>query len=828
MQHFATTSLREREEPDLQTLRETLLAPGPLSSQDILEIQPHILLAEAGINKYSVEIDGLSRLLHLLATEKDELEGKRDELARIHAGAIWRCAPISRLVPDVLTEIFCFVRDTNEYSLRDYDSAILPLAHTCRLWRHVAFSQPLLWASIKVCFIRWWQDKDDPAFHNRVARAVKFHLDRSGDALLSICIECDPCSACDALLAVRHRWRECHIRKFNNERDVRLQPAHYPSLEHLELELYQGTHASFKDSPLLRSYSGPIVDVHLPWRQLTRLTIVHDISSGNLLAPVLNECGGLEYLKFDLSDIAAQRGSTTAMSTTFHLPMLRQLILTCLEWKTTISRVLLCVEAPALESLEICVKMESDILVGVADALAEFLSHCGALRALSLKNVPIGRRDLHRVLEYVTNVERLVWWDLGKCTSTALLKMLAAPPPPQPVNNDLGDIFEDHVLPFPHLGDDEDSGDDGDGDSSSDDSIDGFDGSLLPRLSCLEISGGLSPREQLMLIEHAVVSRTLRRDDPTDVAPLRHVVLELLGAGKVEQHVQSAVTNGLPSINRAKHAHAALDPNHHHRKRLPSRALFLSFSAAFPPFTGADNMSRYNDPKTMFPEATLCMQTLSHTDRLSIDCYGIYDRLKPLQSRPALLEVTQDTLRYVGNYVVCLADAMKACYRVFLAIGHAIQSDVTSPESDLAAIYERCDIYARFLDELTSMANSTIRAVDNLQRRVEKELSYPPGIHYLMMHALGPSFWQEREVALTEVPPILDVVREDVKGIAALVTELKLHAKAMRERFSIVQLGQIKALPAQVRHDVKVLVQLSLNNLPVWANTVGVHGSCIL
>ena len=68
-------------------------------------------------------------------------------------------------------------------------------------------------------------------------------------------------------------------------------------------------------------------------------------------------------------------------------------------------------------------------------------------------------------------------------------------------------------------------------------------------------------------------------------------------SGKVEQHVQSAVTDGLPSIDRAKHAHAALDPNHHHRERLPSRALFSSFSAAFPTYKGADNMRTYNKPE---------------------------------------------------------------------------------------------------------------------------------------------------------------------------------------------------------------------------------------
>ncbi|KAL1682083.1 hypothetical protein EV122DRAFT_287356 [Schizophyllum commune] len=744
--------------PDLESAKEKLLVFDPLSAQDIDDIQPYLSRVEAEINKYSAEIDGLSRLLHLLTQEKDELENKRGDLERIRAGAIWRCAPISRLVPDILTEIFSFVRDANEYSLRNCESAIIPLAHTCRLWRHVAFSQPSLWVSIEVWFVRYWHDKDDvdQAFQDRVIRAVRFHLDRSGDALLSICIECDPCSACDALLAVRHRWRECRIRKLNNASDACLQPAHYPSLEHLELDLYQGTHASFEDSPRLRSYSGPIVDIHLSWRQLTRLSIMNGIPSGDLLASVLSECNGLEFLKFDLSDIGAQGRSAIAMSTTFHLPMLRQLVLTCWDWRTAVSRVLLCVVAPVLESLEICVRMETDVLVGVADVLLEFLSRCVALRALTLKNIPLGRRDLRHVLGYVTNVERLVWWDLGQCTSADLLKMLSPPPPPQPIPDD--------------------SATDNDGDS-----IDGFDGTVLPRLSYLEISGGLSPREQLKLIEHAVVSRTLQRDDPTGVAPLRHVVLELLGA-----NCQSCLANDQRAIN-------------------------------------TDGASQ-----TMYPEATLCMQTLSHTDRLSIDCYGIYDRLKPLQSRPALLEVTQDTLRYVGNYVVCLADAMKACYRVFLAIGHAIQSATTSPESDLAAIYEQCDFYARLLDELTSMESPVVRAVDTLQRRVEKDLSYPPGIHFLVMDALGPDFWGERERALTKVPPVLDVVRQDVQSIAALIRELKLLAQATRERFSVVQLGESKALPPEVRHEVRVLVGLSLSNLPVWADTVRVHGSCIL
>ncbi|KAL1734627.1 hypothetical protein EV714DRAFT_174707, partial [Schizophyllum commune] len=178
-----------------QNLKRTLLAFNPLSAQDLNDIQRYLLHAEAEVNKYSAEIDGLSRLLHLLAKERDELEGKKGELERIRAGVVWRCAPISRLVLNILTEIFCFVRDANENLLRDYESAILPLAQTCRLWRRVALSRPLLWTSIRLCNVNCCRRRADTHFQDRIARAVQFHLDRSGDALLSIRIECHRCSA---------------------------------------------------------------------------------------------------------------------------------------------------------------------------------------------------------------------------------------------------------------------------------------------------------------------------------------------------------------------------------------------------------------------------------------------------------------------------------------------------------------------------------------------------------------------------------------------------------------------------------------------------------
>ncbi|KAI5888071.1 uncharacterized protein SCHCODRAFT_02589949 [Schizophyllum commune H4-8] len=818
-QSLATSSLTGREEPDLQTVKDTLLAVFPLSPHDILDVQPYLLRAEPEITNYQAEIDRVS--LHSRTERFVELERKRNELARIHGDAVWRCAPISRLVPDILTEIFCFVRDADEYSLRDCKSVILPLAQTCRLWRQVAFSHPLLWASIKVCSIRWWEDHDDPGFHDHVARAVRFHLDRAGDVSLSICIECNPCSACDALLAVRHRWRECCIRKLTGESDARVQPAHYPSLEHLELDLYQASH-TFEDSPRLRSYKGHIVDIYLPWRQLTRLTIVQDIPSDELLASVLSECGGLEFLKFDLC-MGIEQSQPIAIHTRFNLPSLRQLNLTCWNWRAMASHILLSVAAPALESLEFCVRMESDILVGVVDPLAEFLSHCVALRALTLKNILLGRHDLHRVLGYVTNVEHLVWWDLGKCTSANLLRMLSPPPPPRPVPDGAGDVCEDPILPFPHLVANEDSESDDDGDLDND-PMDGFGGALLPRLSYLEISGGLSPREQLKLIEHAVVSRALRRDDSTDVPPLRHVILELIGASESCDSWSAALLNRqLPGVQLMS-ARAALDLNHHHSQ--PPSFSWPNPRLLIPRYIAQHTMTGYDKPKFMFPEVPLCRQMVLHTSNITNDCYRIQYRLSGLGSRRGLRGIAHITLRGVGNHVLCVADTIDACFQVFLAIRRAIGSADTPIESDLETIYSRYETFIRLLDKLTSMEHPTIRNLDSLQQYIDKKLAYPPIVHTLVMR-ITPN-WSHRTIVLTQVPPLICAVRTSMKDIAALTADLTIQGRAMHERFALPRLAEVKALPAGVRDEVGWLFSQSLSGLAFWGDDAKVHGSVIL
>ncbi|KAL1663499.1 hypothetical protein GGG16DRAFT_66820 [Schizophyllum commune] len=811
--------------PDLESAKEKLLSFDPLSAEDINDIQPHLSRAEAEINKYSAEIDGLSRLLHLLAKEKDELEAKKGDLERIRAGVLWRCAPISRLVPDILTEIFCLVRDACEYSLRDYKSAILPLAQTCRLWRHVSFSQPLLWASIGLHHdMPFWPEGEDPSFDNRVARAVGFHLEKSGNALLSVCIECDNCPACDDLLAVRHRWRECRTLIFSDASVVRLQQAYYPSLEHLELELFHAAHA-FEDSPRLRSYSGPIFDTHLPWRQLARLSIMKGIPSSDLLASVLREGSRLEYLKFDLSSIAVQRRSTIATRITFHLPMLRQLVVTCWDWKEIVSRVLLCVVAPALESLELCVVLESDILVGVADVLQEFLSRCVALRALTLKNVPLYRRDLHRVLEYVANVERLVWWDLGHCTSADLLRILSPPPLPHPMPDDVDDLFEDSVLPCPNLGDDEVRV----GNPLADDNyINGFEGTVLPRLTYLEISGGLSPFQQVELLEHMLVSRALRRDRTTDVTPLRHVILELLDECALDDSTRGRMSAMLGSLTIREDVDKGRGIFAYEESESDEQPLPLStvFPNPRPPTVLIPNPT--TSFQALLPELELCIKISGVSWDIGRLVYKIRSRVVDAHPKGTLPEPGQTCLRRLADYVTCAADTILAYHEIFRGIRVAITSTDTSLDSDVLAIYERYDDFLRMQDVLASLEGPVMQSLHGLGEYVIQEFSYPPGIHFFVMRVLGPDSWGCREIALQEVPPLLDASRTCLKQLKDLAAQLRMCAGAMRTRFSLVRLSEIRALTDEVRGKLDLLVVRASGDLPSLASSIRSDGRIIL
>ncbi|KAI5888064.1 uncharacterized protein SCHCODRAFT_02705342 [Schizophyllum commune H4-8] len=238
-------------------------------------------------------------------------------------------------------------------------------------------------------------------------------------------------------------------------------------------------------------------------------------------------------------------------------------------------------------------------------------------------------------------------------------------------------------------------------------------------------------------------------------------------------------------------------------------------------------MFGYDNPQATFPEVQLCREMIRHTFNISNDCYRIRYRIAALHAQLVISETAQDTLRCVGNYVLCVSDTIDACFQLFLAIRRTIESNDISLESGLATIHDRYRSFIQLLAELASMEDPTLRSLDCLQNYIDTKLSYPPVVHTLVMRVLGLN-WSHREIVLTQVPPLLNAARTSVKDIAALTAELTVQGTAMTERFALSRLGEVKTLPAQARSEVGWLFSQSFGGLPFWADKAKVHGSCIL
>ncbi|KAL1742230.1 hypothetical protein HDZ31DRAFT_66172 [Schizophyllum fasciatum] len=208
------------------------------------------------------------------------------------------------------------------------------------------------------------------------------------------------------------------------------------------------------------------------------------------------------------------------------------------------------------------------------------------------------------------------------------------------------------------------------------------------------------------------------------------------------------------------------------------------------------------EPKTLVPEVQSCGEIASLTSSLASSAAKARYLLSRVRSDCVVPEPAQESLRGLSEYSRLAGDAISAFLGVFSALRLAITSDNTALESDLSSIYDRYHHFVQLLDQIASLEAYNLQVLDNLEQHIVREFSHPPIIHFFIMRVLSSEVWSEREIALTEVPPLLDVIRAQVKAIAQLAVELRLYARALRERFSAAYLGEIKALPVEANGQV--------------------------
>ena len=166
--------------------------------------------------------------------------------------------------------------------------------------------------------------------------------------------------------------------------------------------------------------------------------------------------------------------------------------------------------------------------------------------------------------------------------------------------------------------------------------------------------------------------------------------------------------------------------------------------------------------QALLPELELCIKISGVSWDIGRLAYKIRSRVVDAHPKGTLPEPGQTCLRRLADYVTCAADTILAYHEIFRGIRVAITSTDTSLDSDVLAIYERYDDFLRMQDVLASLEGPVMQSLHGLGEYVIQEFSYPPGIHFFVMRVLGPDSWGCREIALQEVPPLLDASRMGV------------------------------------------------------------------
>ncbi|KAL1734628.1 hypothetical protein EV714DRAFT_268760 [Schizophyllum commune] len=232
--------------------------------------------------------------------------------------------------------------------------------------------------------------------------------------------------------------------------------------------------------------------------------------------------------------------------------------------------------------------------------------------------------------------------------------------------------------------------------------------------------------------------------------------------------------------------------------------------------------------QALLPELELCIKISGVSWNIGSLAYKIRSRVVDAHQQGILPEPGQTCLRRLADYVTCAADTILAYHEIFRGIRVAINSTDTSLDSDVLAIYERYDDFLRMQDVLASLEGPVMQSLHGLGEYVIQEFSYPPGIHFFVMRVLGPDSWGCREIALQEVPPLLDASRTCVKQLKDLAAQLRACAGAMWTRFSLVRLSEIRALTDEVRGKLDLLVVRASGDLPSLASSIRSDGRIIL
>jgi hypothetical protein len=157
---------------------EVLVSPVPeLLRSDIILSASQERIVRATISAAQSHISQIDDEIARLQKSLENLEHKRDALLAYSKAHIPLVAPVRRLPPEILSEIFIHCVGTNcfdsftQFSLPRLDNTPLLLGSICSKWRSISLSTPRLWASFSLTIWPRYLKHDIPLAKTWLARA---------------------------------------------------------------------------------------------------------------------------------------------------------------------------------------------------------------------------------------------------------------------------------------------------------------------------------------------------------------------------------------------------------------------------------------------------------------------------------------------------------------------------------------------------------------------------------------------------------------------------------------------------------------------------------
>ncbi|KAJ3516485.1 hypothetical protein NLJ89_g1086 [Agrocybe chaxingu] len=282
------------------------------TDDEVLEIKNLISVPLVQVAQIKEKMAQIKREISDLQQQYDAWEGTCASILREASVKDYQAllAPIRRLPPEILQQIFLFTIPDNHYAVVSPNDAPVSLTHTCGRWRRIAVKMPSLWTSVHVSIPS--QIIEDPDYVKRAidarVSALKRWIKRSHDYPFDFSVY-DPGTELDLevprkrlfglLCSVSKQWRRVKIHAPPDvlQRIAKLKRKDIPLLEEFEVHTNLLSSAvSYNDddeviiwgrsmalaAPLLTRFKTNTVSeslrkFRLPYKQLTHLELGHGL-----------------------------------------------------------------------------------------------------------------------------------------------------------------------------------------------------------------------------------------------------------------------------------------------------------------------------------------------------------------------------------------------------------------------------------------------------------------------------------------------------------------------------------------------------------------------